>query len=189
MDFEGVRVPGGAGNLANTVKAFAGAGIVNKIIAVFDNDTAAEEAIRPLTDLRRPANIRLLRLPATEFLREYPSIGPTGTSNTDVNGVAASIELYLGKDVLADENGSLAPVQWTGYNSVLRKYQGEVLYKNAIHERFRHRLEACARNPRLLRETDWSGIRAILSAIFVAFHEFDGKRIIDALNEYYGRET
>jgi hypothetical protein len=185
MDFEGLRIPGGAGNLANIVKAFAGAGIVNKTIAVFDNDTAAEDAIRPLQDLRRPANIRILRLPELTFLHEYPTVGPTGTSITDVNGYAASIELYLGRDVLADGNGNLPPVQWTGYNTGLRKYQGEVLYKNAIHERFRHRLQACARNPELLKETDWAGLRAILSAIFVAFHDLDGERIIDALKEHY----
>ena len=49
MDFEGARVGGGAGNLANIVKAFAGAGIVNKIIAIFDNDTAGEAAIQGTT--------------------------------------------------------------------------------------------------------------------------------------------
>ena len=30
-----------------------------------------------------------------------------------------------------------------------------------------------------------SGIRKILSAIFVAFHEFDGRRMISTLNEHY----
>ena len=41
MDFEGVRIGGGAGSLVNIVKAFAGAGIVNRTVALFDNDTAA----------------------------------------------------------------------------------------------------------------------------------------------------
>ena len=40
MDFEGAKVGGGAGELANLVKAFAGAGIINRIIALFDKETA-----------------------------------------------------------------------------------------------------------------------------------------------------
>jgi hypothetical protein len=30
----------------------------------------------------------------------------------NVNGLAGSIELYLGADVLTDAQGSLVPVQW-----------------------------------------------------------------------------
>jgi hypothetical protein len=36
MEFDALRVGGGAGNLANLVKAFAGAGIANRTIALFD---------------------------------------------------------------------------------------------------------------------------------------------------------
>lgn len=185
MDFEGARVGGGAGSLANILKAFAGAGIVNKTIAVFDNDTAAEAAIRTLRNVSLPPNIVVLKLPDLESLRAYPTIGPSGPIPMNVNGMAASLELYLGIQALTDENGEMAPVQWTGYESNLRKYQGEVLFKEEIQERFRHRLEACTTNPQLLEVTDWSGIRAVLNAIFVAFHDFDSKRIIASLDEYY----
>lgn len=185
MDFEGARVSGGAGSLANILKAFAGAGIVNKTVAVFDNDTAAEAAIRTLRNVSLPPNIVVLKLPDLESLRAYPTIGPSGPISMNVNGMAASLDLYLGIQALTDENGEMAPVQWTGYESNLRKYQGEVLFKEEIQERFRHRLEACTTNPQLLEVTDWSGIRAILTAIFVAFHDFDSKRILASLDEYY----
>ncbi|MEA2712012.1 MAG: hypothetical protein QOF78_4613, partial [Phycisphaerales bacterium] len=36
MEFEGFKVPGGAGNLTNVVKAFAGSAVQNRIVAVFD---------------------------------------------------------------------------------------------------------------------------------------------------------
>lgn len=185
MDFEGARVSGGAGSLANILKAFAGAGIVNKTIAVFDNDTAAEAAIRTLRNVSLPPNIVVLKLPDLDSLRAYPTIGPSGPISMNVNGMAAGLELYLGIQALTDESGERAPVQWTGYESNLRKYQGEVLFKEEIQERFRHRLEACTSNPQLLEVTDWSGIRAVLTAIFVAFHDFDSKRIIASLDEYY----
>lgn len=41
-----------------------------------------------------------MRLPDLEFLKSYPTLGPNGLANMDINGVAASIELYLGNDVL-----------------------------------------------------------------------------------------
>jgi hypothetical protein len=48
MDFEEGRVPGGAGNLLNLVKSFSAAGIVNRVVAVFDNDTACQSAVQSL---------------------------------------------------------------------------------------------------------------------------------------------
>ncbi|PYU03509.1 MAG: hypothetical protein DMG33_16580 [Acidobacteria bacterium] len=76
-------------------------------------------------------------------------------------------------------------MQWTGYDTSLRKYQGEVLLKDEIQERFHNRLQACVADPQLLQTTDWFGMRAILSAIFRSFHELDGKQILSSLNEHF----
>jgi hypothetical protein len=113
MDFNVARVGGGAGNLANFVKAFAGAGIINRTIALFDNDTAGAAGFMSLEKIALPPHIIVLRLPDLELLRSYPTIGPSGDLGMDVNGVAASIELYLGEDVLLGDEKQLIPVQWT----------------------------------------------------------------------------
>ena len=63
MDFEGVRIGGGAGSLVNIVKAFAGAGIVNRTVALFDNDTAARAVLAGLRSIRLPSNIVVKHLP------------------------------------------------------------------------------------------------------------------------------
>ena len=183
MDFEGARVGGGAGSLANIVKAFAGAGILNRVVAIFDNDTAAEAAIRSLRSVCLPKNIQILRLPEYAALREYPTVGPSGSIDMNVNSIAASIELYLGADVLSNEQGELAPVQWTGYDASLGKYQGEVLFKDKIQERFRRRLETCRTDLSVVDRTEWTGVRLILSAIFVAFHQVDGEQIREFASE------
>lgn len=185
MDFEGGRVGGGVGNLANIVKAFAGAGIVNKIVALFDNDTAAEAAIQSLRSVRIPRNIKILKLPDILALQNYPTIGPSGLVNMNVNGMAASIELYFGVDVLTEETGELVPVQWTGFEAGLKKYQGEVLYKDRIQERFRRRIDICRGDPNSIEKTDWSGMREVLSTLFVVFHDVDEKEIRSQLDEYY----
>ena len=55
------------------MKSFAGAGIVNKVLAIFDNDTAGESAVRTLNQISLPTNIRVMRLPMFEALRQYDS--------------------------------------------------------------------------------------------------------------------
>jgi hypothetical protein len=188
MDFDGARIAGGAGGLANMVKAFAGAGILNKVVAIFDNDTAAEAAIRSLRNIRLPANIQILKLPPTASLNDYPTVGPSGPVTMNVNGVAGSIELYLGDDVLREPDNKLAPVQWTGYDQSVAKYQGEVLFKDRLHERFRKKLQGGS-DSGVLNRVDWTDIRLVLSAIFKAFHEFDANHILSRINDYHDDET
>jgi hypothetical protein len=186
MDFEGAHVEGGASHLAAIVKSFAGAGIVNKVVVIFDNDTAGELAIRTVRQVQLPGNLSAMQLPDLEALRSYPTIGPSGTTLMDVNGLAASIELYLGADVLSEE-GKLAHVQWTGYNPTLRKYQGEVLNKDRIQKRFKEKLQLHKGQIERTKDEGWSSIRAILAAIFSAFHTFDRDLIFAERLENYAR--
>jgi hypothetical protein len=111
LDFDGSRTAGGVGNLVNLVKAFAGSGIVNRMIAIFDNDTAAAAALRSIASLTLPRHIAILRLPELDYLANYPTLGPTGVVNTNINGLATSIELLLGSDVLSDAEFGLTPIQ------------------------------------------------------------------------------
>lgn len=186
MDFEAARVEGGASQLAKIVKSFAGAGIVNKVIAIFDNDTAGEEAVRSLRQIKLPGSLCVLKLPALKMLRKYPTIGPSGPRHMNVNGLAGSIELYLGDDVLR-EGGELAPVQWSAYNSVIEKYQGSVLEKDKIQKRFKDKLARQKNGTNLTQDQNWSGLHAILSSMFSAFHPFDRKLILTEQLEGYGR--
>jgi hypothetical protein len=98
MDFETSKAEGGAGALVNTVRSFIGAGIMNRTIALFDNDTAAGEALRSLALIAIPENIKIMRLPDIELARNYPTLGPNGIARSDINGLACAVELYLGQD-------------------------------------------------------------------------------------------
>jgi hypothetical protein len=171
LDFETVRVPGGAGQLASLVKGFAAAGIGNRIIAIFDNDSAAREAKRTLIQLRLPSNIAILSYPDIELLRSYPTLGPSGNTNLNVNGLAASIELYFGEDVLRLPDGSFAPVQWKGYIESVASYQGEVIGKSGLQSAFLRKLASAESDPEKIAQQDWSGIDAILKVIFSAFKD------------------
>jgi len=164
LDFEGARVGGGAGALANIVKSFAGAGISNRVVALFDNDAAGRVALNSLSRISLPKNIVVQRYPDLALARNYPTLGPTGRVSMDVNGLAGSIELYLGRDVLADADGALMPIQWRGYESQLDCYQGELLNKVQVMDRFRSRVATCEKEPSRISDYDWTGIQAVLQS-------------------------
>lgn len=168
LDFDASRSQGGAGHLVSIVKAFAATGIANRLIALFDNDTAAHEARCSLDSISLPHNIAVLYYPDLEPLRHYPTLGPGGVTNLDVNGLAASIELYLGEDVLS-EGGEVTPVQWKGFSDRLGKYQGEVMHKARLQSLFQRKLERCKASVDAMNRTDWSGLQSIWAAIFSAF--------------------
>jgi len=168
LDFSGPKMEGGAANLVRILKAFVGSGVANRVIALLDNDTAARDALKALNGVELPPNIRVMSYPDLDYAREYPTIGPQGVVDIDVNGLAGSVELYFGIDVLRQEDGQLTPVQWRGYNESLKRYQGELQDKRNLHDKFR--IKAAAACSSGTDNQDWSGMQAILDAVFSAFH-------------------
>ena len=173
FDFTGRRVGGGAGELANLVRAFAAADVRHRILALFDNDTAAKAALSNLNTDSLPSNIAVRHYPSLPLARDYPTLGPSGGASMDVNGLAGSIELYLGQDALKDDEGVFSPVQWTGYDRKIRAYQGEVLEKQRVLDRFAAKLTCCETRPDQISHYDWEGIEAIVDTVRRAFHGID----------------
>ncbi|GIF16607.1 hypothetical protein Ate01nite_66390 [Actinoplanes teichomyceticus] len=83
----------------------------------------------------------------------------------DVNGLAGSIELYLGADVLTYPDGGLSPVQWKGYMDKLGKYQGEIVGKRAVQKSFHEKLKRARSDREVMTMQDWSGLTQILNHI------------------------
>ena len=178
FDFTGRKVAGGAGELANLVRAFAAADVRHRILALFDNDTAARAALSNLDPDNLPGNIVVRHYPNIALAEDYPTLGPSGKARMDVNGLAGSIELYLGEDVLRDDEGVLPPVQWTGYERKLRAYQGEILDKPKVLDRFTAKLARCEACPDQVGHHDWVGLEAIIGSMRTAFHHADAQAIL-----------
>ncbi len=168
-------MPGGAAVLGQLVKSFAAARLANRIVAVFDNDTAAQVVIETLSHLKLPDNMRVFRLPDLKLAETYPTLGPTGISTMNVNGLACSIELFLGEEVLRGLDGNMVPVQWTGFESKLRRYQGELVNKAEVQERFQRKLACCESSPKHIANFDWSGLHHIIHILRGAFSEAEGE--------------
>jgi len=83
---------------------------------------------------------------------------------TDINGCACSIELYLGEAALTGEDAVLMPVQWKGYESKLKRYQGELLDKKRVEQRYLDALNI----PESLDDANPASMRAVLQTIFSA---------------------
>ena len=179
MDFDGVRVEGGAGALANTVRAFSGARVSNRVIAIFDNDTAGRTALSSLRAIALPRNIKAFTLPEIEIARSYPTLGPSGVSVMDINGMACGIELYLGADVLREPGGALTPIQWKGFDVKLRQYQGELLAKGEVLDRFKQKLGTCESDLSRLSEYGWNELKLVIDVLRTAFHEEDASAHLD----------
>ena len=180
LDFDSTKYAGGSSSLVNTVKSFSGAGIVNNIVAIFDNDTAGHAGYKALKRATIAPNIAVVTLPDAEHLRNYPTIGPSGLIRCDVNGTAASIELYLGDDVLMLDNQQLTPVRWTAYDKSMNRYQGEVIDKDRLQKQFKNKLAIQSGVP----GSKWDPMRAVLKAMFRAFADRNRQRIWSFRKEY-----
>jgi hypothetical protein len=165
LDFDNSKTPGGAGHLVNYIKALSGASVTDKMIAIFDNDSAAYDAIRVLNLDNIPKNIRYSNYPSIKYLSSYPTIGPTGKKYMNINNRASSIELYFGDDILQKEQ-ELFPVQWTGYMKSILAYQGEIIDKSEVQDAFQKKIQRCVSHNEEISRYDWSGIRAIWNHIY-----------------------
>lgn len=162
VDYQESKLDGGAPMLTKIVKAFIGSRMQNKILAIYDSDTAALESIQSLNKLKLPKNIKFTQYPDINLLKKYPTVGPSGKSHENIYKLAASIELYLGIDCLTcNTSNDLYPVVWTGYNKTLSQYQGEVTEKSKIYENYLNKTKIFNKI-----EQDWSGLEAIWQHIF-----------------------
>ena len=108
-----------------------GAGIQNRVTALYDNNAAGLSEIQLLKGIDFPSTFIVLTLPHVGIGENYPTIGPSKGECVDINGRVCSIELFLGRDVLT-ENENLIPVMWKGYIGRIDAYQGEITKKNEI---------------------------------------------------------
>ena len=178
FDFTGQRLGGGTSQLSNLVRALAAADIKHRVIALFDNDTAAKASVSNLDFNRLPQNIVVRHYPSLPIAQNYPTLGPSGEVWMDVNDLAGGLELYAGRDVLEDSDGRLSPVQWSGYDHKLRRYQGSVLEKDRIFTQIIDKLSQCEEYPDEIDAYDWEGVKAIISTILTAFNDVDAESLI-----------
>ncbi|SEB29869.1 hypothetical protein SAMN04490357_0034 [Streptomyces misionensis] len=170
IDYTGPSAEGGVSALSRMVKAFIAAGVANRFVAIADNDTAAHTHLAELKSRQLPEGCRLLHYPDLPLLADYPVLDPTSSEMTrdDVNGIAGSLEMYLGRDVLTID-GSLAPVHLTAIHET-KSHQGALSqhHKRRVQKAFDKKVKR-ARKGHPVDGSDWSGVHAIIESIVHAF--------------------
>lgn len=161
IDFDEYKVESSTSALVKLITSFAAANVKHPIIALFDNDTAGLKEMKKLTSKTVPLNIKILKYPDITIAKKYPTVGPTGKKKMNVNGLACSIEMYFGVDVLT-RNNELIPIQWKGFEEKEKKYQGEIADKNYVQETFRKKL-------RKTEVTEIEELNKLLNGIFSAY--------------------
>lgn len=133
LDFEARRTSGGTDHVVRLTTSLAAAGVVNRVIAVLDNDAAGNLACDQLRRMQLPDHFLVTVLPQLPYARRYPTIGPDGPSVSDVNGRAVAVEMLFGPAVLrTGGNGTLPPVRWSGAIGKPPVYQGSLEYKGPV---------------------------------------------------------
>lgn len=154
------KAAGGVDSVVRGLKALAAAGVANRVIGLLDNDTAGKEGFDVLTASRLPARFTPLLIPRVTVAEEYPTRWTEGLVMKDLNGIAVSIEMFFGEDVLRDASGDLAPVQLTGYNRKVQAYQGELVAKDDVKARFFEKVSRARAGSVNLAE--WADLGALL---------------------------
>ncbi len=146
----------GAGNLFRFCQGLARIRIQNKVVVIFDNDAAGREAEEKVRQLELPPCMTIVRLPHLADCTRFPTAGPTGRSEQDINGQAVSTELFL--DL---RSGPAACVRWTSYNSNMQCYQGELIGKEKYVKDF-------LQQPALPPDYDCSKLNLLLDHVYSA---------------------
>lgn len=136
FDHDTLSVDGGASFLLKFIKALSAARMPLRVIAIFDNDAAGRQEYERAERLAFSSNVTVMCLPDLDLARSYPTIGPQGEHDVDINGRAVGIELFMGQDNLKNASGSFLPIRWTHYYSGTETYHGEVSEKASVHEAF-----------------------------------------------------
>ena len=145
----------GEGNLHRFCQGLVSIGIENNVIVVYDNDAVGVAGYERTSKLCLPANMKVIRLPDCESLRQFDTIGPNGGGKADINGRAAAIECYL--DLQWKQTGHPV-VRWTSYERTISSYQGKLQNKEYYTRQF---LSLNKRDP----EYDYSKIEAVLESV------------------------
>lgn len=124
----------GTGNLSNFCKGLYKINAINKIIAIFDNDTAGIFSYNETKKICNSSNILVMHLPNVKELKRIKTRGPKGCAYSNINGKAVAIECFLDFKSVDFE----PEVRWLNYNDKMGQYQGALINKDEYTRAFKN---------------------------------------------------
>jgi len=160
-DFKISSASGNAHQLFLEIKSLIAINHKGKIVALFDNDGEGLKWFDELKKIKIPENFVVLTYPDIALLENYPSENNT---NENFNGVAGSIEMYLGKDILQEE-GKFIPIELSTQSIP----QGAIKYKSNLQKKYLKKISKCKKDSTKIEEFDWNDMKLLLNKVFQAF--------------------
>jgi HEPN superfamily Toprim-like protein len=118
----------GTGNLVKFAQGLIRIDVQNLVLFVLDNDAEGADALRRLNELGMPSNMRAMTLPKLPHFQSFPTLGPQGLTQSDINGQAAGIEAYLDLNL---PNMPSAQVIWSNFKREVGAWQGALEHKES----------------------------------------------------------
>lgn len=168
LDFAEYQAPGGTDRVVSLTKGMAAAGVMNRVLAVLDNDTAGRASAQQLANLELPTRFAVVRLPDVPYATHYPTLGPEGPTFANVNGRAASVEFMFGEDVLRDTDGALFPIRWHSFIEAAADYQGRLSKQDKVCVGQRLEYALARDSDRVLPEQVLEGCRRLSDMLLAA---------------------
>ncbi|WP_433355493.1 HEPN/Toprim-associated domain-containing protein [Microtetraspora malaysiensis] len=166
-DLGTTKAPGGTDRVVANLRSFAAAGVMNRVIGLVDNDAAGLAAEKQLRSTPLPKHYSICRLPNLDYAHSYPTHGPSGKSEDDINGRACSIEFYFGTDCLQGPDNELIPVRWKALNDAVQEWQGELSNKPYVQARIEALLDKTESGVAVV-DGRWDPMRGIANALVQA---------------------
>lgn len=160
-DFKVSNAQGSAHQLFLEVKALIAINHKENIIALFDNDGEGLKWFNELKKINIPKNFVVLVYPNIALLETYPTIE---NESKNLNGIAGSIEMYLGKDILKEKEGFI-PVEINSQNTL----HGVVKYKDNLQKKYYKKIKKCNSKTSSIDDYNWDEMKLLLREIFEAF--------------------
>lgn len=133
VDIEEGHPFSGVGNLVNFARGLIKIDVQNKVVFLFDNDAVGYESYDKLINMQPPSNIRGAMLPELDHFLSFPTKGPEGITNSDINRRAAAIECYLD---LKSGSKEEPLVTWKNHVKSIDMYHGSLNDKANYEKEF-----------------------------------------------------
>jgi hypothetical protein len=124
----------GTGNLYRFCQGLSSIKIQNKIIIIYDNDTAGNNKYKDASKLPLSNSMIIIKLPNHEDFNNFLTIGPNGKRKKNINELAVSIESFLDLDYKTHD---IPCVRWTSFDDKSGQYQGELVNKNMYVRKYK----------------------------------------------------
>ena len=125
---------GGCRHVRRCIGILAGIRGIVPVVALLDNDAEGRNVVKEMEG-KCPRNVVVGTLPDTELGESWPTIGPGGEQEENVNGRAMSIEMYMGEENLK-RKGKKKRIRWSSYVNRIGEYQGAIDGKEETQQKF-----------------------------------------------------